>query len=137
MDCPHFTGNDPGAVPFTLDLSRRARRNSNFRTVLWTGEHLQLTVMAIPPWGEIGLEIHPETDQLIRVEQGQAIVQMGQSPEALNIQRRIGPGEAALIPSGHWHNLRNVGNRPLKLSSLYAPPQHPRGTVHRTKEDEA
>lgn len=126
---------DPGAVPFTVNIPRESRQKQNFRTVIWTGNHLQLTVMCIPVCGEIGLELHPDTDQLIRIEEGQALVRMGKSREKLTCQRRIGVGDAVLVPCGTWHNVINAGNCPLKLSSLYAPPQHPRGTVHRTKAD--
>lgn len=126
---------DPGAVPFTLNLEQTSRQNPNFRRALWTGTHLQLTVMCIPFRGEIGLELHPDTDQFIRIEDGQASVRMGQCKEQLTFQRCLRAGDAILIPRGTWHNVINTGNRMLKLSSIYAPPQHPRGTVHRTKAD--
>lgn len=126
---------DPGAVPFAANLAQASRQNQNFRTALWTGKHLQLTVMCIPCRGEIGLELHPDTDQLIRVEEGQASVRMGKSRDQMPFQRCLGVGDAVLIPCGIWHNVVNTGNRPLKLSSVYAPPHHPRGTIHRTKAD--
>ena len=126
---------DPGGVPHTLHIEQISRQNSNFRRVLWTGNHLQLTVMCIPFRGDIGLELHPDTDQLIRVEDGQASVHMGQSKDQLTFRRCLRPGDVILIPQGTWHNVINTGNRMLKLSSLYAPPQHPKGTVHRTKAD--
>ena len=127
--------DDPGPVPGVLNLEQAAKRNHNFRTVLWTGKHFQLTVMCIPFRGEIGLELHPDTDQLIRVEEGQATVRMGKSRDQMTFRRCLGVGDAVLIPCGTWHNIVNTGNRMLKLSSVYAPPQHPRGTVHRTKAD--
>lgn len=126
---------DPGAVPLTINIGQKSRQNQNFRTVLWTGNHLQLTVMCIPFRGEIGLELHPDTDQLIRVEEGQATVRMGKRQDQMTFRRCLGVGDAVLIPCGTWHNIVNTGNRMLKLSSVYAPPQHPRGTVHRTKAD--
>ena len=126
---------DPGAVPCAINLPLQAGQNRNFRTALWTGNHLQLTVMEIPPCGEIGWERHPDTDQMIRVEAGQAVVCMGAGRERPEYRCRVGAGEAVLVPCGTWHNVVNGGNRPLKLSSLYAPPQHPRGTVHRTKAE--
>lgn len=128
-------GMDPGAVPYVAGIARQACRNQNFREAVWTGNHLQLTVMTIPPCGEIGLEVHPDTDQMIRVETGQAEVFMGTCREKPEFRYRIGPGEAALVPCGIWHNVVNTGRQPLKLSSVYAPPHHPRGTVHRTKAD--
>lgn len=126
---------DPGAVPLTINIAQTSRQNQNFRTALWTGNHLQLTVMCIPFRSEIGLELHPDTDQLIRVEEGQATIRMGKSRDHITFHRLLGVGDAVLIPCGTWHNIVNTGNRMLKLSSVYAPPQHPRGTVHRTKAD--
>lgn len=126
---------DPGAVPFVTDMTVRACRNRNFRETVWTGNHLQLTVMEIPLCGEVGAELHPDTDQLIRVEAGQALVLMGECREKMDFRRRLGPGEAALIPCGTWHNIVNDGRRPLKLSSVYAPPHHPQCTIHRTREE--
>lgn len=135
MDCSRNM-TDPGAVPFTANMMQTSLQNQNFRTAVWTGTHLQWTVMCIPVCGEIGLEMHPNTDQLIRIEEGQASVRMGKSKEKLTFQRCLGVGDAILVPCGTWHNVVNSGSRPLKLSSLYAPTQHPRGTVHRTKADE-
>ena len=91
--------------------------------------------MSIPTCGEIGVEIHPDTDQFIRVEGGQALVRMGACREKLNFQRSLSMGDAIFVPAGTWHNILNNGNCPLKLSSIYAPPHHPKGTVHRTKAD--
>ena len=133
-DCASHT-SDPGVVPFTINMGQTSRENQNFRTALWTGNHLQLTVMCIPFRGEIGLELHPDTDQLIRVEEGQATVRMGRRRDQMTFQRLLSVGDAVLIPCGTWHNIVNTGNRMLKLSSVYAPPQHPRGTIHRTKAD--
>lgn len=124
---------DHGPEPFVVNIEQAACRNRNFRTALWTGHHLQLTLMCIPVGGEIGLEIHPDTDQFLRVEGGSGIVRMGFRKEQLQFQRRIGAGDAVFVPAGTWHNLINTGRCPLKLYSIYAPPKHPRGTVHRTK----
>lgn len=126
---------DHGPKPFIANISRAARQNQNFRTAFWTGCHLQMTLMNIRVCGEIGAEIHPDTDQFIRVEEGQALVRMGACREELDFQCRLGVGDAIFVPAGTWHNVFNAGNCPLKLSSFYAPPQHPRGTIHRTKAD--
>lgn len=124
-----------GEEAAVVDLPREAGRNPSFRTARWTGEHLQLTLMVLRPWEEIGAEVHPGADQMLRVEEGQALVSMGPAREKLNVQRRLGRGEAVFVPGGTWHNVRNAAGCPLRLSSLYAPPQHPRGTVHPTKAD--
>lgn len=126
---------DYGPEPFVVNIAEATMRNSTFRTALWTGNHLQLTLMSISVRDEIGLEIHPDTDQFLRIEQGHGLVKMGGSRDNLNFQRRVSPGDAILVPAGTWHNLINEGNVPLKLYSIYAPPKHPRGTVHRTRAD--
>ena len=136
MDCD-CRGGDHGSSPYVVDMAQEARENQNFRRVAWTGCHLQMTFMSISACGEIGLEVHPATDQLIRVEQGQAVVQMGNCRDSLGDRYTLSAGEAVLVPAGTWHNVRNTGRCPLKLSSLYAPPQHPRGIIHCTKEDAA
>ena len=126
---------DHGPKPFVANIMRVARQNQNFRTTFWTGSHLQMTLMSILPCGEVGVEVHPDTDQFIRVEAGQALVRMGSCREKLDFQRRLGVGDAIFVPSGTWHNVFNPGTCPLKLSSFYAPPQHTRGTIHRTAAD--
>lgn len=126
---------DYGWEPMILPIRHAAIRNENFRTVLWTGRYLQLTLMSIPAGGDIGVEMHPDVDQFIRIESGRATVCMGNCPDDLREVGCVDGGDALLIPAGTWHNVVNRGNRPLKLYSVYAPPQHPRGTVHETKCD--
>ena len=126
---------DFGPAPFVVNVNQAARENRNFRRALWTGNHLQMTLMSIPPGGDIGVERHTQLDQTIRVEEGHGRVMMGRNRENWELQRMVGPGFAIFIPAGTWHNLVNTERRPLKLSSVYAPPQHPWGTVHRTKEE--
>lgn len=126
---------DHGSTPFTANITSVALKNQNFRTALWTGNHLQMTLMSIPSYGEIGLEMHPDTDQFIRVECGQALVLMESCREAMNFEHHLKVGYGIFVPAGTWHNIKNIGSCPLKLSSIYAPPQHPTGTVHHTKED--
>ena len=94
---------------------------------------MQLTVMTIPPGGDIGLEIHPDTDQFLRIEEGQGVVQMGPSQRNLTFRQPVFEDTAIFIPAGTWHNVTNVGHSPLRLYSIYAPPHHPHGTIHHTK----
>ncbi|GEM_PF-37421 len=126
---------DYGPKPFAINIAEATKQNDNFRTALWTGKHLQLTLMSIPVGGEIGLEIHPNIDQFIRIEEGEGLVKMGNSKDNLDFQERVHDDFIFIVPAGTWHNLVNTGNVPIKLYSIYAPPQHPFGTVHKTKAD--
>lgn len=126
---------DYGPVPVVINIEKVTKKNDNFRTALWTGRHLQLTLMSINVGEDIGLEIHPNVDQFIRVEQGEGLVKMGYDKNDLSFQKKVNPSSAIIIPAGTWHNVINVGNMPLKVYSIYAPPQHPRGTVHKTRAD--
>lgn len=138
--CSDFSSNgilfkDYGSDPFVINIDQATKQNNMFRTALWTGNYLQLTLMSINVGEDIGLENHPDLDQFIRIEQGQGLVKMGNKKDNLDFQRRVSDDFAIIIPAGTWHNLINTGNRPLKLYSIYAPPQHPKGTVHKTKAD--
>ena len=124
-----------GNMPLAIDIKEIARQNESFRSTLWTGEHFQITLMNILPNESIGLEIHPDTDQFLRLEQGEGLVQMGKDKNNLSFQKRVSNNFAFVVPAGTWHNLINIGNIPIKLYSIYAPPKHPRGTVHLTKAD--
>lgn len=126
---------DRGPNPFVVNIERATLRNNTFRSALWTGTHLQLTLMCIKVGQDIGLEIHPDTDQFIRIEQGQGVVRMGKSKENLDFEACVCSNDAIFIPAGTWHNIINTGNIPLKLYSIYAPPHHPWGTVEKTKAD--
>lgn len=132
--CSFIELRDYGPEPFVVNIEEAAKQNNNFRTALWTGYHLQLTLMSIRVGGDIGLEVHPHLDQFICIEEGQGLVMMGDSKNKLDFQRYVYDDFAFIIPAGKWHNLINMGNKPIKLYSIYAPPQHPRGTVHETKE---
>jgi mannose-6-phosphate isomerase-like protein (cupin superfamily) len=92
--------------------------------------------MSIDVNDDIGLEMHPDVDQFLRLEQGQGLVKMGSDKNNLSYQRNVSKDYVIFIPAGTWHNLINTGNTPIKLYSIYAPPNHPHGTVHVTKEDE-
>lgn len=126
---------DYGPDPYVVNVDRLAGSNQNFRTAIWTGHHFQMTLMRLSPCENIGQEIHEDTDQLIRVEQGRALVKMGKCEDGMEFQYKMCQGDVAFIPAGTWHDVVNVGNCPLKLSSVYAPPNHRRGTVHRTKAE--
>ena len=129
------SAGDGGPAPTIVNIALAARENSAYRSALWTGAHLQMTLMSIPVRGEIGFEMHADVDQFLRVEQGRGIVLIGSSGTAPTAQQRVGSGDGIFIPAGTWHNVLNEGFRPLKLSSIYAPPNHPRGIVQQTKED--
>lgn len=131
----HMKLKDYGPKPFVVNINEATKQNNTFRTALWTGNHLQVTLMSIKAGEDIGLENHPNLDQFLRVEQGQGVVQMGTRKENLTFVRNVYDDAAIMIPAGTWHNVTNTGNVPLKLYSIYAPPQHPFGTVHVTKED--
>ncbi len=126
---------DYGGEPFIFNIHHATEMNKNFRTTLWTGRDMQLTLMSIPVNSDIGIEMHSDVDQFIRVESGRAKIYMGSCRNNLSEMGSVDGNYAIIIPACTWHNIVNVGNRPLKLYSLYAPPQHPFGTVHRTKED--
>ena len=124
---------DYGRKPFVININEATKQNNNYRTALWTGNHFQVTLMSLKAGEDIGLEIHPNVDQFLRIEQGQGIVQMGKRKDNLNFVRNVYDDSAIMIPAGTWHNVTNTGNIPLKIYSIYAPPQHPFGTVHVTK----
>jgi mannose-6-phosphate isomerase-like protein (cupin superfamily) len=117
------------------DIERSTRENVTFRTVLFTGEHTQLTVMRLGPGEDIGREAHPHLDQFIRIEEGRGRVEFGISEERLDETYDVQDDWAVVIPAGVWHNVVNTGSGDLKLYSLYSPPQHPPETVHRTKAE--
>lgn len=124
---------DYGPHPFVIDINKSTLSNENFRTTLWTGRHLQTTLMSIPVGENIGLEMHPNVDQFLRIEEGQALVMMGKSRNDLTFRQPAFDDFAIFVPAGTWHNIINTGSVPLKLYSIYAPPNHPKGAVHPTK----
>ena len=127
------SGIDYGPHPFVIDINKATLNNENFRSVLWTGKHLQLTLMHIGVGEDIGLEVHPHVDQFLRIEEGQALVMMGDHSNRLNFRQPVYDDFAIFIPAGTWHNIINTGKKPIKLYSIYAPPSHPKGAIHATK----
>lgn len=121
--------SEGGAVMkgFVGNIENLTDDNSNFRRVLYTGKNLQLVLMSLKPGEEIGEEVHTGTDQFFRVEKGKGEVRINGEPT------KIKDGDAVLVPAGARHNIVNTGAEPLRLYTLYAPPQHRDGTVQATK----
>ena len=125
---------DNGPNPFVVNIEEATLQNTNYRTTLWTGQNLQTTLMSIEVGHDIGLEVHDTHDQFLRIEQGVAKVSMGLDKDNLQTWQAEN-GFAVYVPAGFWHNLESVGDVALKVYSIYAPPQHPHGTVQATKEE--
>jgi len=117
------------------DIEQATIDNETFRTVLWTGDHSQLTVMSIQAGDDIGKEVHPDHDQFLRIEQGSGRVEMGPSENEVDLTEDVGADWAIVVPAGVWHNVVNTGDGELKVYSIYSPAEHPPGTVHATKAD--
>ncbi len=127
---------DNGPGPYVVNIEDTTLENETFRTAIWTGKHLQMTVMSIPVGGDVGLEKHEKEDQFLRVEQGRALVQMGPEEDVVTFEAEVEDDWVILVPVGVWHNIINVGDEPLKLYSIYGPPHHAFGTVHQTQADD-
>lgn len=128
-----MTIEDIGPKPQSFDLETETLANTNYRTVAWSGKYLQLTLMSIPVGGDIGLEVHPETDQFIRLDGGNGRVTMGPAEDALDITFDVEDGHAVFVPAGTWHNIVNIGDEPMQLYTVYAPQHHAPGKIHATK----
>jgi mannose-6-phosphate isomerase-like protein (cupin superfamily) len=116
-------------TPFVGPIETLTLKNGNFRQVVFTGKHAQLVLMCLQPGEYIGNEIHTEVDQFFRIEEGDARFVFGGKEEHL-----VHAGDAVVVPAGTFHNVINASpSKPLKLYTLYAPPQHPAGTVEKTK----
>ena len=117
------------ASVISFTIATEAEKSPDFRRVLWTGEHSQLVIMTIPPGGEIGEEVHEDTDQILTFVSGtgQAMVS-GQ-------KREVAQGDLVVVPAGKKHNFVNTGQNPLILYTVYGPPEHADGAVHKTKEE--
>lgn len=112
-----------------LDIVRAARENTAFRREVTTGEHQQVVVMTIPIGGEIGEEVHPGTDQLLVILDGRGEALLG------GVTSTLVRGDVVFVPAGVRHNFLNSGDGPMRLVSVYAPPEHAPGTVHLTKAE--
>lgn len=126
---------DIGPRPNAFDIENATKENANYRTVAWSGKHLQVTLMSIKPGQSIGLEAHPGTDQFLRVDAGKGICKMGPSKDQLNFEQEVEDGWCIVVPAGTWHDVINTGDVPLRLYAIYAPVHHAAGKVHPTFED--
>jgi mannose-6-phosphate isomerase-like protein (cupin superfamily) len=106
-----------------------AEQSADFRRVLWTGEHTQVVIMTIPVDGEIGEEVHEDTDQVLTFVSGTGEARVGGETKAVT------QGDLVVVPAGTQHNFVNTGPNPLVLYTVYGPPEHADGAVHRTKEE--
>lgn len=113
----------------TLPVVALARKNEEFRKVIWTGEKTQLVLMAIPEGGEIGGEVHEGHDQLLYFVDGNGVAKIGDT------ECDVSAGDMSIVPSGIFHNFRNTGSGMLKLYTTYSPPEHKPGTEHATKNE--
>ena len=127
---------DNGNKPCVIPLKKLTYLNDNYRVAVWTGTHLQITVMNILPNDDIGGEVHENLDQFLYIERGRAKVLIGESKDKLSVMQYAGEGEGILIPANNWHDVINVGMSDLKVFSVYAPVQHPYGTVQENKPEE-
>lgn len=116
---------------YFTNIEQTTLENSDYRRVLYTGRYSQLVLMSLKPGEEIGEEVHG-LDQFLRFEQGQATIVLNKKD-----RHTVSADDAVVIPAGTWHNVINAGETDLKLYTIYAPPEHKDGTVHRTKADEA
>ncbi len=116
--------------PFVGNIENLTERNAYFRKVLFTGKHMQLVVMSLKPKEEIGVEVHHDVDQFFRVEEGTARFVLGRNTH------HVKEGGAVVVPAGTRHNVINPSTtEPLRLYTIYTPPQHPAKTVHKTKAE--
>lgn len=126
---------DYGDNPFVININDITKLNRNYRSTLWTGNNTQITLMNIPVGTDVGLEIHPKVDQILVIVQGVGLVNMGKEKENVTFSKQVYDGSIIVVPQNTWHNIINIGTMPLKLYSIYSPPNHKKGTVHKTKAD--
>ena len=116
-------------MPFNEDVVKRSKANSYFREVLATGPHSQVVVMSIPPGGDIGEEVHDDVDQTLVFVQGEGQAVLDGEKSAVAVDRLVH------VPAGTRHNFVNTGKVDLRLYTIYAPPEHKPGTIHKTKAE--
>jgi mannose-6-phosphate isomerase-like protein (cupin superfamily) len=126
---------DIGPRPNAFDIESATLQNETYRTVVWTGAHLQVTVMCIAVGESIGLEAHPDTDQFLRVDAGKGRAVMGPAKDQLDFEQEVTDGWSVQVPAGTWHDVINIGDEPLHLYAVYAPSHHAAGVVQATSAD--
>ena len=112
-------------------IEKQTLKNRYFRQVLFTGKHAQLVVMSLKAGEEIGNEVHHDVDQFFRIEKGELKFVLDNGKEV----HLAKDGDAVIVPAGTWHNVINVSKLDSKLYTVYSPPNHPAGTIHKTKKD--
>ena len=127
--------SDRGKKPVVEDIEAMTLANENYRTTIWSGSKLQVTVMTIQPGDDVGLEIHEGIEQFLRIEAVEGLCEMGPSETDLSFRQEVKDGSAIFVPADTWHNISNTGSVPLKLYTIYAGPDHVPGTVHPTHQD--
>jgi len=132
-----MTLDDIGPQPQAFDLERATRENRHYRAVAWSGRYLQVTLMSIAVGRDIGLEMHPDTDQFLRLDAGRGRVQIGAAKDRLTFDEEVSDGWAVLIPAGSWHNVLNIGDEPMQIYAIYAPAHHKPGKIHQTSSEAA
>lgn len=132
-----MTIDDVGPQPQAFDLEQATRDNTNYRAVAWSGRYLQVTLMSIPAGSDIGLEMHPETDQFLRLDAGRGRVQIGPAKDQIILDHEVSDGWCILIPAGTWHNVLNIGDEPMQVYAIYAPAHHKSGKIHETASEAA
>lgn len=126
---------DPGPRPNAFQIEEASVANDAYRRVAWTGRYLQVTLMSIPVGESVGLEVHPETDQFLRLESGRGRCVMGASEGSLDFEQAVEDGWSIQVPAGIWHDVINTGDEPLRLYAVYAPVHHAQGIVQTTAAD--
>ena len=126
---------DIGPQPHAFDIETATIENENYRTVVWSGRYLQVTLMSIPVGTSIGLEVHPQTDQFVRLDKGRGRCVMGPAKDQLTFEQEVTDGWSVQIPAGMWHDIINIGDEPMQLYVIYAPVHHAAGKIQATAAD--
>ncbi len=126
---------DMGKKPWVFDIEEATVDNTNYRKAVWSGKYMQLVLMSLKPGEIIDLEVHHDHDQFFRVEQGEARILMGKSEDDLSFDKIAKDDWSMFVPAGFWHKVENIGDVDLKIYTIYAPPEHAPGTVHKTYEE--